>query len=247
MADDVTDREPEDPELLDALAIRRWSRRVDIVIVVLLGAASFLAAWAGYQAGLWANKKSDVTVMAEGYRAAAGRASITGYQERQIDIALFMGWLEADNRGDARMANMYEARFTSQLQTAFAAWLATDPLNNPDAPLDPFRMAEYQVPQLRQAAMLDDQVSALNIQARWCGAQSEAYIFITLLLAVVLFFGGVCTKIGWRPAQLTMLLVAWALFVYCLFLVATLPGQDDLPVTSEAPALLESILATPAG
>ena len=247
MADDAERQEPEDPELVAAAAIRRWSRRVDIAIVVLLGAASFLAAWAGYQAGLWAGRQNDATLRAEEFRSAASRASIIGFQERQVDIALFIGWLEAYNRGDTRLTRIYEARFTRQLQPAFAAWMATDPLNNPDAPLDPFRMADYEVPQLQQAAGLEDQAGALVATAQWYDAQSEAYIFVTLLLAVVLFFGGVSTKIGWRPGQVAMLLAACALFVYCLWRVVTMPGLDDAPevTAGEPPTLLESNLATP--
>lgn len=247
----MTDRghhhEPEDPELREAAAFRRWLRRVDVVIVVLLGAASFLAAWAGYQAGVWAGKKNDTTLMAEEFRSSAARASIIGYQERQVDIALFLGWLEAHSRGDTRLAGVYEARFTNQLRPAFAAWIATDPLNNPDAPLDPFRMAEYQVPQLRHATEFEAQASDLDFNAQWYDLHAETYVYFTILLAVVLFFGGVSTKIGWRPTQLAMLLVGWAIFLYCLVRVLTMPALEDAPrlVIGDAPAMLESTLATP--
>ena len=33
-----------------------WDRKVDTVIVVILGIASLLAAWGGYQPGLWSRR-----------------------------------------------------------------------------------------------------------------------------------------------------------------------------------------------
>ena len=42
-----------------------WDRRADIFIVILLGAASFLAVWAGYQAGQWGTLKTRTAVMVD--------------------------------------------------------------------------------------------------------------------------------------------------------------------------------------
>ena len=38
---------------------RLWHRRVDIVVVLLLGLGSVLATWAGYQAGQWSELKAE--------------------------------------------------------------------------------------------------------------------------------------------------------------------------------------------
>ena len=203
-------------------ATERWDRWVDTAIVVILGLASLLAAWSGYQAGLWNEQKTAHIIAAEAKQIDATRATMTGYQARQVDITLFLTWLDASMAGNTELADFYEARFTPQLEAAFAAWQATDPLQNPEAPTDPIQMAEYQVPGLAAAAALDAEVHVAFAKAERDGAINDSYVLSTLLLAVVLFFGGVCTKIGWRPARLGLLLMTIGLLVYSVAMIGGL-------------------------
>ena len=231
-----------------AVALRRWNRRTDILIVVLLGLASVLATWAGYQAGQWSNLKTDSAVIVDDLQQAADRSMILGYQDRQVDIALFMAWLEADLRQESTIAEFYEARFVDHFRPAFEAWLATDPFTNPDAPLDPFRMPEYSVPALVAAAEFDARAGEIAAAGEEFDAQADAYIFLTVLTAVVLFFGGVATKINLRQAQISLLAIAWVLLGYCMVRGLTMPwAADAVPglTTSEMAALQESVFATP--
>jgi hypothetical protein len=209
----------------------RWARKIDTAIVVLLAVASLLAAWGGYQAGLWSGKKTTAITNAETRQIEATRATTVGYQVMQIDIATFMNWLNAFKEGNVTLADFYEERFSEQLQPAFAAWMASDALNNPDAPADPFRMTEYRVPQLQEAAALDAQAHLAFADGERYGATGDAYVLSTLLLAVVLFFAGVCTKIGWRPAQLALLCIAVLLLAYCVQKLGALPDGSDWGLT----------------
>jgi hypothetical protein len=210
---------------------QRWVRAVDTVIVVILAVASLLAAWGGYQASLWSGDQTASITRAEEKQIDATRATTIGYQVMQIDIALFLNWLNAfkDNKPD--LAEFYVERFSPQLQPAFTAWMATDPLSSPDAPADPFRMAEYQVPQLLEAAELDAEAHHAFADAERVGAISDAYVLSTLLLAVVLFFAGVCTKIGWRPAQLALLVIAILLLLYSVQKLGALADGSDWVLT----------------
>ena len=149
----------------------------------------------------------------------------------QIDIATFMNWLNAFKEENGELASFYEDRFSDQLQPAFAAWMSTDPLNNLSAPNDPFRLAEYQVPQLQAAAVLDEEADLAFADGERYGAIGDAYVLSTLLLAVVLFFAGVCTKIGWRPAQMALLGIAVLLLVYSVQQLGALPGKSEWGLT----------------
>ncbi len=209
----------------------RWDRKIDTAIVVLLAVASLLAAWGGYQAGLWSREKTTAITHAETRQIEATRATTIGYQVMQIDIATFMNWLNAFKEGNTALADFYEARFSDQLRPAFAAWMAADALNNPAAPADPFRMSEYQVPQLEEAVALDAQVHLAFADGERYGATGDAYVLATMLLAVVLFFAGVCTKIGWRPAQLALLGVAMLLLLYSVQKLGALPDGSDWGIT----------------
>ena len=63
----------------------------------------------------------------------------------QVDVATFIQWVDANAHDDEDLADFYEARFRDEFQPAFDAWLATDPLVNPDAPADAVRHAGVQV------------------------------------------------------------------------------------------------------
>ncbi|MCC7025038.1 MAG: hypothetical protein IT338_19560 [Thermomicrobiales bacterium] len=235
-------------EALAAASAQRWDRKVDTAIVLLLAVASLLAAWGGYQAGLWSEKKSGQIIAAEASQIEATRATTIGYQVMQIDIAVFLNWLNADKGGNAALATFYQDRFSPQLQAAFAAWMATDPFANPDAPTDPFRLPEYKVPQLLAAAAFDEDVHRAYGEAEQTGSISDAYVLTTLLLAVVLFFGGICTKIGWRPAQLALLGLAVLLLLYAVWNIGALPDGSDwdlTPLWGRPSPFAASIPATP--
>lgn len=228
--------EPTDPAASDTpgaggWSSRRWAQVIDTVVVVVLALASMLAAWAGYQAGNWNQAQTEATIRAERIQIDATRATTTGYLMMQIDLALFINWLNAYQAENQDLARFYVERFSPQLETAFAAWVATDPLGNPDAPTDPFRMADYYVPQLVQAAELDAEVDAAFIESAQFGAIGDAYVLTTLLLAVVLFFGGISTKVGWRPAQVAMVILAVVLLLYCIQDLAILPDGSDWRLT----------------
>ena len=92
-------------------------------------------------------------------------------------------------------------------------------------------MPEYQVPQLLQAAQFDAESHQAFATAEEYGATSDAFVLATLLLAVVLFFGGVCTKIGWRPAQLALLTLAVVLLLYSVYRLGSLPDRSAWAIT----------------
>lgn len=209
----------------------RWGRKIDTAVVIVLAVASLLAAWGGYQAGIWSSEKTTAITDAEIKQIDATRATTVGYQEMQIDIAMELNWLRAIQDEDTELAAFYESRFSPHLATAFDAWQATDPLTNADAPPDPFSMPEYQVPQLQAAAELDEAAHLAFVEAESAGATGDAYVLATLLLAVVLFFAGVSTKIGWRPAQLALLGLSLLLLLYCVRTLGALPDGSTWGLT----------------
>jgi hypothetical protein len=109
-------------------------------------------------------------------------------------------------------------------------------------------MPEYVVPALAAATEFDARAGELAAAGEEFDAQADAYIFLTVLTAVVLFFGGVATKINLRQAQISLLAIAWVLLGYCLVRGLTMPwAADAVPglTASEMAMLQESVFATP--
>lgn len=246
MADETLRVETAQPENSESAAQRLWNRRVDIVIVVLLGLGSVLATWAGYQAGQWSGLKADSAVLVEDLQQAADRSTVVGYQDRQLDVSIFMAWVEAHLGNNTQVAEFYERRFTAHFRPAFATWMATDPFTNPDAPLDPFRMPEYRVPALQAADTLNQQANDVAEAGEEFKVHADAYVFLTVLVAIVLFIGGVATKVATHRGQAALIALAWVILGYCLVQAGLLPKAGTaMPPTAEIQVLQTAQQATP--
>ncbi len=218
--------EKETPEV----ALTREDRWSDWAIVILLATASVLAAWCGYQSALWGGVQIAAYSRAGAIRVESVRASTTGNQLQQIDIALFLDWLNAYTTENNELAQFIEGRFSPRLAPAFDAWVATSPRSNPDAPPDPFRLPEYQVPELQEADALEGEANTLFDQGQEANQISDRYVASTVVLAIVLFFAGIAPRIVWRPARQALIGVAILLFLLGLYQTATLPIAAGLPL-----------------
>ncbi len=89
--------------------------------------------------------------------SSAARAQGLAEGQTQVDIALFIQWVNATARDEPELADFYEQRFRPEFVPAFDAWQDTDPLTNPEAPPTPFAMPEYQLESRTEAEQLDAQ------------------------------------------------------------------------------------------
>lgn len=139
-----------------------------------------------------------------------------------IDFEGFNQYLDATFQGDEPLAAIYERRFRDEFRVAFDAWMATDPYNNPDAPVGPLRMKEYQLADWTEAARLETEASDHYAGALAADDIGDRYVITTLAFAGTLFFAGISTTLDWRKAQLAMLSVSMVFIVYGLYQFVTL-------------------------
>lgn len=106
------------------------------------------------------------------------RAQQEGHRRRaplgaqsQVDVATFIAWADADQRGQAKLADFYVDRFRPEFKAAFDAWIALDPLDTAGAPPTPFAMDEYSLAANEEAARLDAESEA---SAATCARTSSA-------------------------------------------------------------------------
>ncbi len=114
------------------------------------------------------------------------------------------------------LLNFYEGRFRDEFNPAFEAWVATDPVNNPDAPSQPFLMEEYQVASMQEEG-------ALFATGEKSNETSDDYAFSTVLLATVLFFAGIATRFEWQPIRWVLLAIGIGLLVFGVYTLLSLP------------------------
>src|SRR4029453_8069306 len=97
-------------------------------------------------------------------------------QLTQIDVATFTQWVNATVAGDTELADFYRARFRDEFTPAFDAWIAPDPLTNPDAPETPFAMPEYVIAEAQKAEQLNQEATRQATAAAESVRRSDNYM-----------------------------------------------------------------------
>ncbi|MEA2022877.1 MAG: hypothetical protein U9N79_01155 [Actinomycetota bacterium] len=189
--------------------------KLESIASIVLAIAVVLTAWAAFQAGKWGGEQSIQFSVAGASRTESTRADTRGGQLAQIDVAMYIDFVTAfvDDVGSRRIPRydgstftptegtlsgfLYE-RFREEFRPAMDAWLATDPVGNPDAPATPFDMTEYQVAEFAEAQRLVEIADEAAVDARTANQNGDNYVLTAVLFATVLFFSGIASKLESR-------------------------------------------------
>jgi hypothetical protein len=223
----ATDNGAEGQEGKDLVSIRTGrelvDRGIELLLAVMLGAVALATAWSGYQSARWGGTQSVLFSQAGAYRTESTRASTQAGQLVQIDIGMYMNWIEAYARDDRVLFDYYQERFRAEFRPAFEAWLATDPANNPDAPNTPFEMPQYTLAKAEEAKQLELDAEAAFEEGRAANQQSDDYILNAVILASVLFLSGIVTRFSWLPVQILIIIAALVLLGMGIYNIAVYP------------------------
>jgi len=213
----VTEPEPEAP--------RRAIAAIELTATILLAFAAVSTAWCGYQATRWNGEQAKAAASASATRFQAARASDLANAQTQVDVATFVAWADAYAHEDQLLVDFYQARFRAEFAPAVDAWLATRPLQNPDAPLTPFAMPEYKLAASADADRLDKEAEVLAATVRQNLQRASNYVLGVVLCSVALFLGGVSSKVA--SPKLRMVTVSMG----CLIFLGTLAWLSSFPVS----------------
>jgi hypothetical protein len=105
---------------------------------------------------------------------------------------------------------------------AFDAWMATDPLHNPDALPGPTYMPQYRLADQAKAEELDRE--AVAAAGQHAGVVGDDYIRITVFLAAVLFLIGIGSTFKLHTIRNTLIGVGSLLLILATVLILRQPG-----------------------
>jgi hypothetical protein len=197
--------------------------RIDVLATVLLALATIATAWAGYQSSRWHSEQAKLQMKATASRIESTRAQDVADRETQIDVALFIQWVDAHATDEGQLADFYRERFSDRLTPAFNAWVEMKPLEHPSAPPSPFVMRQYDVKSGDEATSLNAAADTLAAQATTNIQRADNYVFAVVLFAACLFFAGLSTRMRSVGSQKVILGMGWLLFVASVAWVATFP------------------------
>lgn len=188
--------------------VSRTERRMEIITVAILAVAALATAWSGYQASLWDGIQSSYYTQASGARTNSAQQRTAANQFRLADLSLFEAYISATLVGSQDVADFYSQRFRDEFRVAFDAWMALDPMNNPDAPSSPLGMPEYQLATDAEADSLQARADELFAAGEDANTISDVYTLTTLLFAAVLFFAAIAERFEYFRAQVILLVLA---------------------------------------
>src|SRR6187401_1802981 len=196
---------------------------IEIIEAVILALVAVATAWSGYQAAKWAGMLAENYAQASRLRVTAeGLATLAG-QERIYDSDTFNSWLAAKLDGKTQATEFFERRFRDEYRTAFAAWIATDPFNNAQAPPGPIFMPEYHNAKHEQFLALNKQASGMADQGTKSGETGDQYVRITVLLATVLLITAIGQRFHFRTVRVVFMILAFLLLCLPLWQLLVLP------------------------
>lgn len=205
--------------------VDRSEYRWNLAAAILLSWTTLVSAWCGFQASVWGGTYATESRAANTARLQALKATDIANQQTTTDVLLFATWLEAEVRGDARMAAEVEARFPDRLDAPFAAWRAqpAEEGHLPDgSPLD---RPEYVLAAQAAVDAAHERADAALRAADVAVAYQTRYVASTVLYASVLFLVGIASKLSQvRMAHAVLGLAGLTLLLAML-------GQFSLPVS----------------
>ena len=201
----------------------RVNERLEVIATVLLSLATVATAWSGYQASRWNGEQAKAFSRASTLRDASNKADALANAQTQIDVATFTQWVDAYALERTELADFYFARFRPEFKPAVDAWIATRPRRNPDAPLTPFAMPEYEVAARAEAERLQAEAEDTSATARTNVQRATNYVLCVVLFAAVLFFAGISTKLETPRLRRFLLGFGVVLFLGTVVWLATFP------------------------
>ena len=195
----------------------------ELAATVLLALATLGIAWSGYQAARWTGVQAQHYAHSNAERSTATRVSTTAGQNRLQDLLNFNRWLEVTTDGNTTLANLYQRRFRAEFVPAFEAWLAQNPLQNPNAIASPLYMPQYHPAAFAQADKLAHEADQDYNDGRAATEHTDDYVLTTVFFAAVLFFAGISLRFKWNAMRFVVLALGVVFLSYGLERIATLP------------------------
>lgn len=188
---------------------RRWRQLIsdhalEIIMGFLLAVAGVATSWSSYQAALWDGEQAALYTQTGAARSESVRASTEAGQYALADVVMLTEWLDATAAGDTRRADFYRARFRPEFVPAFDAWMASRPLENPDAKRSPFLQPEYQSALRDLAAAKGKEADEHFKEGQKANANSDYYVRVTVLFAMALFFIGVAQQFKFHTVRMAL-------------------------------------------
>jgi protein-S-isoprenylcysteine O-methyltransferase Ste14 len=209
--------------------VQRFDQRdwVELAATVVLSLAVLVAAWSAYQASLWGGVQSANASTYTGSLTESSEVTTLITAQFEADAQAVSAWLSMAAEDNERGMRILEERFDDTLRPAFDAWLAGS-IDGDLPPGVPQDLPEYEA-SFEELFEVKSFHFAKATEAAATAAEanrtSDSYVLVTVIMASVMFFAGVGTKLKGQAMRITMLVVASLLCAGAIAAMLSLPQQ----------------------
>lgn len=207
----------------EELTDRRIKNWAELWATIILSVATLITAWAGYEASKWNSLQTGFNLKATALRIDAGLQASEAQQQMLVDVGQFTNWVNAMGDGNRQLADFHSRRFSDTLRPAFEAWVATNPLENPDAPVSPFEMEMYELSIRSAVSEMYASGDELVQLGEVAGSIGDQYTLMILILAGALLLAGLAHRFEWAELRLIVVGIALLILLYCAVIIIRLP------------------------
>ena len=230
-AGEPAEAESETSQLSRALddLVHRFDRLdwVEVAATVVLSLAVLVASWSAYQSSLGGGVQSVNASQYTGQLTESSELTTLITAQLEADAQAMSTWLVMAADDNDRGMELLEERFDDTLRPAFDVWIAGS-VNGEVPPGVPQDLPEYEAgfAELLEAKNFYS-VGAVEASAAAAKANStsDSFILVTVIMASVMFFAGVGTKLKGKTTRLTMLIVAGILCAGAIAAMLSLPQR----------------------
>jgi hypothetical protein len=201
--------------------------RLEIINTVVISVATLAIAWCTYQGSLWNGIQTVNLIESSSEDMKALEKTTNIEQQQEVDATGVMNFANAVVDGRPERINFYLRHGRPEMSLILAAWLKTDPLKNPNAPIHPMAMTEYKqlLEKTRtEEAELKKRSGELKSEGLRANLFSDNYTLFTVIFSMVLFLNGISAKVA-SERIMRVLSIASALVcvIAMMILFITLP------------------------
>lgn len=178
----------------------------------------------GRQGTRWGTESRDEIARSATLRNLATRADLAALSTRNFDSSTFNAWYIAFTLDNPEKQAIAERRFRPEFKVVFDAWMATDPIHNPDAAPGPTYMPQYQLADQARANALDHSAEEATRAGDHAGRVGDDYVRITVFLAAVLFLVGIGSTFKLYTIRYALIVLGAALLLLATAFIARQPG-----------------------
>ncbi|HEY6305362.1 MAG TPA: hypothetical protein VI488_02755 [Candidatus Angelobacter sp.] len=201
----------------------RQSYRTNMIAVLLMAAATLGSSWSAYQSSLWNGVQTFRLMDAAALSRAADKKTLAANQLRSVEASLFVEYARDVHEGRIALSEFLFARMPPELQRAIKAWIATQPMKNPQAPATPFVMPEYRVMAEDEARELKTKSDATYDEAQRANRTSDTYMMIGVLYTAALFLAGLVSGFDQRLPRRMILVLSISILIGALVIMVQQP------------------------